>query len=141
MLAVTCPHCHYSLRLVDELRGKEVSCIKCKGRFRLSPELGSEEPKLAPINVAIPPAKARDPLPRRLIVEEVDEPDSLRTVRLVAWIICGLVCLISFCNFQNSTHGWRDVSAFQQAGAAGEALVLIAFASVIAFAIDRCTRR
>ena len=65
MLAVTCPHCKYHLRLSEHLRGKKVSCMICKGEFRLSAGEPAEEDKLAPVNVASPPVKPRDPLPPR----------------------------------------------------------------------------
>ncbi len=141
MLSVTCPHCQYHLRLVDELRGKDVSCSTCKKTFRISAAQPSEEEQRAARVTLIPPGQVKPP-PRRLVAEESEPPDSLDHFRRGAWIACGVVCLGSFCNYLLAIHlGLRQTNAFEQAGAAGDALVWIATAAVIALAIDRCTRR
>jgi hypothetical protein len=164
MLSITCPHCHKTSSAPEEVRGKAVSCSYCRRPFKVAALAGvakttdgwdaaaaSKAPPiaepadgaLAPVKIAAPPRPAA-PMPLKAAAA-----DGAFAIRVVAWVVCGILSLSSYCNYQGTIHSSRwdvdgrriEATVLQQSGAAGEALVYIATACVIAFAIDRCTRR
>jgi hypothetical protein len=145
MLAATCPHCHYELRLVDSLQGKVVSCSKCKGEFVLQHAAPAGELPI-PVKVASPPPI----VPWWQFDPSAPLPFSpARAVRVLVWASCFIACWYSSCNYSAAVSrrydfrrdAYVEADAIQQSGAAGEALVGIATACGMALAVDRLTRR
>jgi hypothetical protein len=61
----TCPHCHLTMTVPDELAGRRGKCRKCQGPVTVPPLSNGAAPKAAPAAPPAPPKPAAKPAPRQ----------------------------------------------------------------------------